>query len=239
MHYWNKDNFEGLASLAAGLALRDDFASLAEYCRLREAGLRREAFAALASFLACADTWSKEQSQEAVDAVLALHFRTPGCHQFLSQPLLARFVFPVLQRWAADESEAITPVRWLAILRRDPKLLAKALANDPDDMVVRRMLIERRLYAVDYATHHLGEGLFIGDLDEALEDLRQASDLIERAQDREALADLDREARQFDQMLFDWQAYQLRPVGSFPEWCAAKGRNYHWPVAVYYSEDAS
>ncbi|KAF1719712.1 hypothetical protein [Pseudoxanthomonas wuyuanensis] len=239
MYYWNKDNFEGLASLAAGLAARKDFAHLAEYCRLREAGLRREAFAALNTFLACADTWESKKSQDAVNAVLTLYYRTPGCHQFLTQPLLNRFVYPALQRWSEDNPESIAPVRWLAILRRDPELLGRVLVADPTDVAIRRMVIERHLSSVDYATHHLNEGLFIGELDEALEDLARATDLIGGAADRELLSDLDREAQQYGQMLFDWQAYKARPIGSFPEWCAARGRDYHWSIAVYYGEGAT
>ena len=239
MHYWNKDNFEGLAALAADLAVRDDFAHLAEFCRLREAGLRRDAFAALNTFLAFADTWKSEKSQDAVNAVLTLYCRNPGCHQFLTQPLLNRFVYPVLQRWSEDEPESIAPVRWLAILRRDRETLGMVLAADPSDSAIRRMLIERQLSSVDYATHHLSEGLFIGALDEAVEDLGRATNLIEEAPDREALCDLDREARQYGQMLFDWQAYKARPVGSFPEWCAARGRDYHWSIAVYYGDGAT
>lgn len=165
MHYWNKDNFEGLTSLAAALAARDDFADLTDYCRLREAGLRREAFAALNTFLVCADTWESVKSQDAVNTVLTLYYRTPGCHQFLTQPLLNRFVYPALQRWSEDDPESIVPIRWLAILRRDPELLSRVLAADPSDVAIRRMLIERQLSSVDYATHHLSEGLFIGELD--------------------------------------------------------------------------
>lgn len=236
MHYWNNKNFEGLASLAVGLAARDDFAHLAEYCRLREAGLRREAFAALETFLSYAETWEREKSQDAVDAVLTLHFRTPGCHQFLAQPLMKRFVDPVLQRWLEHDPDSIAPLRWLAILRQDQQLLGRVLSVEPGDTATRRMLIAKRLDSVDFATHHLNEGFLIGSLDEALEELRRASDLIEGAADRELLSDLDREARQYGQMLFDWQAYKARPVGSFPEWCAARGRDYHWSVAVYYSE---
>lgn len=238
MYYWNKDNFEGLASLAVGLADRDEFAQLAEYCRLREAGLRREAFVALSTFLACTDTWETEKSRDAVNAILMLYYRTPGCHQFLAQPLMNRFVYPILRRWSDDEPESIPPLRWLAILRRDPGLLGRVLAADPSDVVIRRMLIVCQLSSVEYATHHLSEGFLIGELDEALKDLRRAADLIEEAPIREPLSDLEQEARRYGQMLFDWQAYKARSVGSFPEWCAARGRDYHWSIAVYYGKGA-
>ncbi len=239
MHYWNKDSLAGLASLAAGLAAWEDFAHLAEYCRLREAGLRREAFASLDTFLSYAETWEREKSQDAVNAVLTLRFRTPDYHQFLAQPLMKRFVDPVLQRWLEHDPDSIAPVRWLAILRQDPQLLGRVLSVEPGDTAIRRMLIAKRLDSVDYATHHLNEGFLIGSVDEALEELRRASCLIEGAADRESLSDLDREARQYGQMLFDWQAYKARPVGSFPEWCAARGRDYHWSITVYYGGGAT
>lgn len=236
MHYWNQPNFEGLRALSAELGAHGDLAQLAAYCRLRDEGLRREAFAALNSFLATAGKWERRRSQEAVETVLTLHARTPDCHQFLTQPLLERFIFPVLRQWAEHEPGCRSPIRWLGILQRQPDQLAQALAADPRDIEVRRLLISLHLDRVDHATHHLGEGLFLGEVHEALEDLRNATRLFDEAPDRDLVADLHREALDFGQMLADWQAYQALPTGTFVEWCAARGRRYGWPVAVYYGD---
>jgi hypothetical protein len=39
MHYWNKDNFEGLAAIAEDLRGDDFLAPIARYCDLRQKGL--------------------------------------------------------------------------------------------------------------------------------------------------------------------------------------------------------
>jgi hypothetical protein len=239
MYYWNKSNFEGLQSLAAELAKKDGLTKLADYCRLRDTGLRREAFIALDEFLTTANTWDSDREQDAVEVILSLFVNTSNCHQFLTHPLMARFIDPVLHRWSQQAPESIAPIRWLGILRRDPEHLTRVLANEENDLLIRRMLIEHHLSSVDYATHHLGESLFLGQLEEVLESIEHAASLIEEAPVREPFFDLDRETRQYGQMLFDWQAYKARPIGTFPEWCAARGREYKWSVPVYYSQGAT
>lgn len=238
MYYWNQTNFEGLRTLSAALAAREGLELLGEYCRLRDAGLRREALSVLGGFLTIADAWDPATAQQNVEFILDLHSRTRDCHQFLVQPLMTRLVLPVLHRWSEEAPEAIAPIRWLGMLERNPDRLARVLAANPDDIEVRRLLIVGHLCHVDYATHHLVDSLFIGELDQALETLEHATRLIDEAPDAQAVADLESEARCFGRMLFDWRAYKARPEGTFPAWCAARGRTYSWPMRVYYHEGA-
>ncbi|WP_257010377.1 hypothetical protein [Burkholderia ubonensis] len=236
VYYWNQHNFEGLLKLAETFDACPELKPLADYCRFREQGLRRHAFAALERFLDASRSFDGTTARRAAIDILEANARTSEAHQFLAQPLTARFLLPTLQTWMHEEPDANLPIRWLGILKRDNALLAGALAMCPDDTPVRTMLIERALDFVDFATHHLDESRFIGSVDHVLENLDRARRLIADAPDAAAFARLSSEVDHFDQLVADWQAWSLNPVGSFPEWCAALGRNYRYAVKIYYSQ---
>ncbi|KVQ95130.1 hypothetical protein WK09_09210 [Burkholderia ubonensis] len=236
MYYWNQHNFEGLLKLAEAFDACPELKPLADYCRFREQGLRRYAFAALERFLDASRSFDSTTARRAAIDILEANARTSEAHQFLAQPLTARFLLPTLQTWMHEEPDANLPVRWLGILERDDALLAGALAMCPDDMSVRTMLIERALDSVDFATHHLDESCFIGSVDHVLENLDRARRLIADVPDAASFARLASEVDHFAQLVADWQAWSRNPVGSFPEWCAALGRNYRYAVKIYYSQ---
>ncbi|KVX39867.1 hypothetical protein WL04_09025 [Burkholderia ubonensis] len=236
MYYWNQRNFEGLLKLAEAFDACPELKPLADYCRFREQGLRRYAFAALERFLDASRSFDSTTARRAAIDILEANARTSEAHQFLAQPLTARFLLPTLQTWMHEEPDANLPVRWLGILERDDALLAGALAMCPDDMPVRKMLIGHALDSVDFATHHLDESCFIGSVDHALAKLERARRLIADAPDAAAFARLASEVDHFAQLVADWQAWSRNPVGSFPEWCAAQGRDYRYAVKIYYSQ---
>jgi hypothetical protein len=43
MYYWNKDNFEGLLGIGNSFKEEDGFELFAEYCFLKEKGLKKQA----------------------------------------------------------------------------------------------------------------------------------------------------------------------------------------------------
>ena len=61
MRFWDSGNFESL--LAVSAALKDDerCVELAEYCRLREKGLRAAAFTALAKFIERTEKYDRDE----------------------------------------------------------------------------------------------------------------------------------------------------------------------------------
>ena len=133
-----------------------------------------------------------------------------------------------------DEPAASTPVRWLGILSRDDKLLDRALSMCPEDIPVRKMLIDFYLSLAEYATHHLDENRFLGSTDEVMEVLARARSLISDAPEADAFVYLISEVHYLHTQVIDWIAYSKNPSGSFPEWCATQGRKYSYPVRVYY-----
>lgn len=220
MWYWNKRNFEGLSNLAQELDSHPNLTALATYCRLREKGLRREAFSALEAFLIGTRSFDIAAARSAAVAILEANARASGTRQFLTQPLISRFLLPTLRSWMDNEPVASTPVRWLGMLLRDDELLDRALSMCPEDAPVRSMLIERELSSAWYATHHLDETIFLGSVDAVVAALDDARELIANAPEPEALAHLMSRVHYFDALVADWASYSKEPTGSFPEWCA-------------------
>ncbi len=234
MQYWNKPNFEGLLRLSVELDAHPDLEPLASYCRFREQGLRRQAFSELERFLEASRAFDSATASAAAIDILESNARARGVHQFLAQPLVAGFLMPTLRKWQDEEPHSSLPVRWLGILSGDIELLAKALSMCPEDKPVRRLLIDHDLSCADYATHHLDETRFIGNIGEVMAALDHARSLMASAPDSEGLASLESELHYFDALIADWQAYMREPAGSFPEWCVKQGRKYGFPIKVYY-----
>jgi hypothetical protein len=235
-YYWNRDNFEGLTSLASALRADARLERLAAYCDLREKGLRREAFAALDAFLSESASWDVPVQRTLAVRVLDAHWNTTEVHQFLTVPLRERFLERVLDEWRAADANDPLPARHLALLRRDRALLDEALRLNPKDDVVRAAIAGLLLGFVDYASHHLVEGHFIGDENEASAALAEAASILAGADDPSSVETLNQELEKLTSLLSDWKEYQLAPEGTFSDWCRARNRHHHWPSIVYYSE---
>lgn len=236
MHYWNKDNFEGLLDLAHELGKTPELELLSEYCVLRERGLRKKALHRLNEFLDKASSWDIETARSLVLTILSADARTPEAHQFMTHPLLTRLIFPVLEQWGADRPSALEPLRWLGMLRSDVVALEKALSLDPTDVPVRRRLVNFALDSVDHATHHLSESVLLLTAEETRASIAAARDLIASAPDSSMFAYLSAEADEYERMVDDWVTYTQHPLGAFPEWCEKQGHRYSWPMIVYYDD---
>ena len=234
MYDWNRRNLEGLDALAVELRAHPRLRLLGDYCGLRSRGPRRQALAALEQFLELSSRFGGAEARAAALDLLELHGRTKEAYQLLAQPLLARFLFPVLETWMEDEPESITPLRWLGFLKHRDDLLARALAMAPDDLPVRRRLVERTLHHINHATHHLDESFFIGSVDETVEDLKNLGAYIEGAPDPVIFAAAAGELRYFETLVADWIAFSREGAGSFPAWCAQRQRKYRFAAKYDY-----
>ncbi len=234
MHYWNRDNFEGLAELAEQLHRDPRLHDLARYCELREAGRRSDALEALDRFLTAALSSTVEVQRELVLLVLGAHGRIAEAHQFLSHPLRQRLLEPVLEAWCAAEPHNATPIGELGLLHRNADLLERALELNTSDDRVRACLVSILVGQVEYATHHLGEGKLIGTFEVACATLGRAERLIETASNPGSMTGLAAEVAEHRDLLDDWNHYRQDPLGTFPEWCRERGKAHRWWSIVYY-----
>jgi hypothetical protein len=233
-YYWNRDNFKGLAALSSAFRADSRLERLADYCDLREKGLRRQAFAQLDAFLKEAASWETPVQRELAVRVLEAHWNTQDAHQFLAEPLRKR-ILHVLEEWRAADAHDPVPARYLALLHYDRSLMAEALRMNPKDGLVRVKLAKNLLSLVEYATHHLAEGKFIGDENEVSATLAEAASIVAGVEDASAKRELDKEVEELTALLSDWREYQLAPEGTFPEWCRARNRPHRWWSMHYYS----
>lgn len=232
--YWNQPNFEGLLTLAAHFEAQPGLQALAQYCRMREKGLRREAFSALEQFLASASSFDTATQRALAVDIFEANARTHEAHHLLNQPLMSRFLLPTLQAWVDEQPNAQVPLRWLGLQRNEHELLLRALALNPADTPVRMRLIDHHLSSADHATHHLDESHFIGEVQYALDELARAQALITGATEPERLQHRHTELLAYQDLIADWIAYSRAPSGSFPQWCADQGRTYTYPAKYYY-----
>jgi hypothetical protein len=235
-YYWNRDNFAGLASLSSALRVDSRLERLAAYCELREKGLRREAFAQLDAFLKEAASWDVPVQRALAVHVLEAHWKTPDVHQFLTAPLRERFLERVLEEWRAADANDPVPARHLALLHGERSLLAEALRLNPKDDAVRAALAGILLCLVDHATHHLVEGKFIGDEDDASALLTEAGSILAGAEHASSVRALIQDLEGLTGLLSDWQEYRRAPEGTFPEWCRARNRTHRWWSIVSYDK---
>lgn len=220
--YWNRANFEGLAQVARRFAAQPATADLGQHYLLRERGLRKEAFQALESFVACARQWTEPDQRDFAQEILELHLARPEIHQLLPSPLLEKLLLPLLKRWRDSEPEDGRPLAWLALLGQpEPELLLRqALQLDPASPLARELLVRHLLRALDFALHELPHHC-LGQPETLLAQIDEALEWASPEQRPEV------ERRRL--LVRDWLEFQERPEGlDFAAWCATRGRKYRW-----------
>ncbi|MDP0490101.1 MAG: hypothetical protein Q7Q71_03515 [Verrucomicrobiota bacterium JB023] len=234
MHYWNRKNFEGLRGLSSELSSIPELNGLAEYCNLREKGLRTDALQALHKFIQEAIGRDVNAKRRIVLDILSADARTPEAHQFLTHPILTQLLFPTLEEWLSESPAAFEPLRWLGLMKSDFAHLEAALSAEPSDVPVRRRLIGIELDNVDYATHHLDESILLSPLDECRSSLFRVGQLLDGYMPSKWFESLAEEYKEYVSMLDDWELFNQSEYNDFPEWCRANDRHYRWPTKVYY-----
>jgi hypothetical protein len=135
MWYWGQSNFEGLKTIAEHYAGKAQCKDFAEYCRLQEAGLRKQAFESLAAFISAANNWPPDEKNEFSDELMLIHLANPNVHHLITHPLLIDLLLPTFRQWIDDHPDNAVPHRWIGILTHEESELDAALQLDPEDQV--------------------------------------------------------------------------------------------------------
>lgn len=225
MDYWGRASFESLSALAQEFAGHSDLVGLAEYCRLRDKGLRSQALIRLDEFLNQASLWASDRARRHVILILEANDQNHS-HQFMCHPLLTQLIYPTLEQWINDEPLDAEPLGWIGLLRCDASALKRALCLRPNDIRIRRQLIEFETGDLDYSTHHLNESLLLSTVEKARESIAAARELIASADSVDPFSDQWEELDEYEQIIDDWEHYCLSREGSFPEWCKTRGRSW-------------
>lgn len=234
MYYWNQANFEGLRELGEAMQSRQGLGYLAQYCLLRERGLRKQAMTALLVFIRDTSARPLAEQRDLACELTRLHFENRNVHQLVAEPLRA-YLQGVFASWCAEFPELAEPYRWLGVLSRDTQHFETALKFDAEDRIALGWLTSEALNAVDFATHHLGEGRLLGTLDDAYGWLERASSYASRLQAGTAQTNFLEEIADYRELLDAWRAYcALAPEQSFPDWSREQGLGFAFAAAYYY-----
>jgi hypothetical protein len=231
--YWNKQNFEGLVAVADSIANQPQWNLFAQYCRLREKGLRPQSLQAIAQLIDEAANWTVHERRQFVDWLYETSLRNPNAHQLIPTPLNQQLLIPILEEWAASEPSDATPERWLGFATADHQHFSKALSLDSTDDVSRYRLVSRDLADVDHQCHHLPE-CFLGEIETAIGLLDRAKSLAAGFSDPDIAITFEKDFSKLCGQVHDWQAFQESDVDSFSDWCLANGRVYCWHKAYYF-----
>lgn len=174
----------------------------ARYCDLRGRGLRAEAMAALAEFVAAAAGWPLVGRQAFVRWIAEARRGFDDGGVLVPVPLLARLIRPTLLEWTGEEPAGAEPHLLLGLLYDwavdkggSDVHFRNAIERDAGCELARLRLIDVLLGEVERAQHHLPDG-YIGDpvadlrtLDEVDRLLGAVSDdLVRHRLAREAVA---------------------------------------------------
>jgi hypothetical protein len=160
MHYWNKNNFEGLKSVGEKYSSIEGYELFGKYCLQREQGLKKFAIVSVKEFVSITKNRSVAEQRRIAQELSSLAFWNSQIHQLLSHPLV-EYLKQVLEHWVSTEQDNPVPYKWLGYIAGNISFYEIALRLDPKDEICINRIAQAHLNDVDYQTHHLSESLFI------------------------------------------------------------------------------
>lgn len=234
MHYWNRDNFNGLKSVGEKYWAKEGYELFGKYCLQKEQGLKKAAVVSIKKFVSSVKNRTQKEQRVIAEELSALGFWNGDIHQLLAYPLV-EFLNEVLKKWISDEPDNPTPYKWLGYVAQDISCYEKALQLDPKDEICINRIAQAHLNDVDHQAHHLSESLFLGEISDARKALQLAQSLIHRLSTEDIKTAMKNELEYYDRLLTCWEEYSsLGAKESFPNWCASKGQQFNFGSVVYY-----
>ncbi len=173
---------------------------LLEYLRLRDRGLRRQAFTELDRFLERSETLDFETRCRLAEDLLETEFPSP-------YPLVIRFLLPTYRRWRDINPKSAVAWRGLGILEEGPEgfdCLEQALELEPGDSRVRIKLAQKLVQGADYELHELPWFFLGSDPMETKTDLYRARDLLMETVNSEQVVSLREKIVDLESKLSEW-----------------------------------
>lgn len=234
MYYWNQDNFKGLKEIGDLYSSKGSYKHFADYCILKEKGLRKQALKAIEDFIELTKGRTKQEQRQIAEEIITLSYDHREIHQLIPRPL-HQFLIMIFKNWVEEEETNDSPHRWLGYLCRNLANYEKALEINPTDEVSLTELISAYLSSVDYQTHHLSESLFIGEIEKAKDSLRKVFKLIKSLREGPRKDNIAETCQYYDSLIEAWEAYNREQTRlSFPAWCESKGKVFGlWNVTYY------
>lgn len=189
MRFSRQENFEGLSDLAKQAEGRG-YANFAEYCRLREKGLREAALESIGRFVAELKGRNALQRRELADWLLTFCFENPQVYEACPMPLKMEVIAPTIEEWIQAEPDNMKALRWSL----DERALLVAARSVPREEIAVGRYATVVIQRVDYATHHLPSEYSGQSLDRDLADVQTVIDLLHTVSQAEFFHTLREEA---------------------------------------------
>ena len=163
--------------------------AFAQYCRLRDEGLRPQAFAELERFVAQMEKEPFAARRAFAGWLFAFCFYNPQVLEACPVLLRAKIVAPAIDEWIRTEPENPQALRW----SQDERAVLVAVRLAPHDEIAVGRFATMTLARIEYSAHEL-PGAYLGEEPEQdLLDLEAVIALLE-ACEGQALDELKEEA---------------------------------------------
>ena len=186
----------------------------AQYCVLREKGLRKQAFKQLNAFIEIAKDWGLNQRYEFVERLYLIQDNNRNRYDLIPHPLYSVIVEPTVVAWVKENPSDPSGYRWLG----GRENWRKAILLNKEEQIARVRLIEQIIYYAYFSTHHLPEG-FIGSPSEELLGLNEANILLDGLENDKLKIKFSDEIKDCMELIQAYREYEKSTyVGTFEAW---------------------
>lgn len=230
MFYWNQDYFEGLEEIGNAYSQRVGFELFGQYCLKKTAGLKKEANRLSQAFVANTVKKATIEQREITVHLCELNYSHPKVHSLINHHI-AEFIQNTLFQWSESEPSSIVSHRWEALYGRYDRLivaLESALTIDPDDQIALVRKCNSIIHDLEFMTHHLNQGVLLGEVTEANYLLRELRPFASRVSNSEQKERINREMSYFTKLFELWSIYNAQSIEqNFVEW-AKDTADFEW-----------
>jgi hypothetical protein len=219
------------------VAENKEWIELAQYLLDRDKGLRKQAFIHLNEFLKSTENWTEEQKIKFTTFLMPF-FETDSYLSF-PQPLSEKLVKPTLEKWCLKEMTDSRPFRWYGKFYSGWEYLKKALEINPQDEQARQFLIEKGIYRLYFAVHHMPEGYIADSEDEVKEDLALIDELqnhISKLSDIKLQRLMTSELENYAELVKNYVEWKKSGHSDLEKWGEENHKRVSLGVRVYYYE---
>lgn len=216
--------------------IAENYPGLLSFCRLKKNGLRKQAFEQLAVFINEAGQWEEVRQREFADWLFDWIESSDDPHHLLVYPLAEQLLKPILTKWMVTKDPR--PYRWYGLFfntaeKMDYLLKALEYGGTREQKVILA-IINSKLENVWFATHHIAEDAYLGDIDTDLQTLSEINGYVPMIQNEEVSRYVRADVDYYTNLINDWREFSSRQSSGFVDWCRARGREYEWVKSYYY-----
>jgi len=234
--YQGKDNDDATRSVIDDLPPDDLFATFRSHLQNALKGLRKQSLEDAHTWVAEVKGRSVLDQRKAVGKLMALKLAYPECYRLFSHPILVGILEPVMEEWLETERSNVDLLCWMGILKQDIEYFVSAWNVDKKCQLACKTIASACISDVEYQCHHLGEGLFIGQLQDARTSLCEAEEKLDFLKDEDLSETYKAEIAHYKELLDLYDKWREDRCSSFVDFCESNSFEHTFPKAYYDDE---